>query len=218
MVCYKVGQPCECRKGRKMGMLKPDWNQPRPTWEDTRDMGREIQLMRTDTHARQFDEFVASLKKSHRNGGAQLAAFDVGENLVFDWFASRNRLYEIGVLDALLTRPTVREALPELRIPDSFPEGTGFDLRSSFTLDGDLAHALYHGGAYHKKEGDGRKEKELALAVCEAMFVLRFGEVSRFSAHGMWTPWFHDIAWDNSDVVFDHRLRRLWLIAITDTD
>jgi hypothetical protein len=88
---------------------------------------------------------------------------------------------------------------------------------SSFTLDGSLASSLYHGALITEKR-DGKKEKELALALCNAMFDLRFGEVNRYTSPEMWTPWFYGIEWDSSDVILDRRLRRLWLIAITDTD
>jgi hypothetical protein len=50
------------------------------------------------------------------------------------------------------------------------------------------------------------------------MFDLRFGEVNRYTSPEMWIPWFYGIEWDSSDVILDRRLRRLWLIAITDTD
>jgi hypothetical protein len=118
----------------------------------------------------------------------------------------------------LLVRPTIRETLPDLAIPETFPDGAGFELSTSFTLDGNLAHSLYHGGAYHRQSGDGRSEKELAVRVCDAMFGLRFAEVRRYTSNQLWTRWFYGIAWDSSDVLFDRRLRRLWVIAITDTD
>jgi hypothetical protein len=91
-------------------------------------------------------------------------------------------------------RPTFRQAVPELKIPDTLSQGAGFELSTPFTLDGAFAQALYHGGAYHKQQGDGKKEKELAIAVCDAMFGGRFGEVSRYTSHEPWTPWFCAIA------------------------
>jgi len=192
-----------------MEVLEPNWNAPKPTWDEANAMATNIDLVKVVLPTHPFDEFVESLNKSHTNGGVQLAAFDVGPDPVFDWFASRNRLWEFDVMDALLVRPTIRQALPELKIPDSFAESAGFGMASAFTLDGALADALFRGGAYHQQKGDGKKEKELAMAVCDAMFGLRFGEVYRYTSSAMWTPYFYGI---------DRRLRRLWLIAITDTD
>lgn len=201
-----------------MELLEPDWSQPKPSPEEATAMCRRIALGTVILPEYPFDEFIQSINMSHRNGGVQIAAFDIGADSVFDWFASRNRLWEFGILDGLLVRSTIRETVLELKIPETFPEGAGFGMGTSFTLDGGLASSLYRGGAYHKPTGDGRKEKELALAVCNAMFGLRFGEVNRYTSTAMWTPWFYGIAWDSSDVILDRRLRRLWLVAITDTD
>lgn len=201
-----------------MKLLEPDWNQPKPSSEEAAAMCRRIALDRVTLPAHRFDEFVRSINLSHHNGGVQIAALDIGADSVFDWFASRNRLWEFDILDGLLVRSTIREAVPELRIPETLPEGAGFGMETPFTLDGGLASSLYIGGAYHKAKGDGRKEKELALSVCDAMFDLRFGEVNRYTSAAMWTTWFYGIAWDSSDVIFDRRLRRLWLLVITDTD
>jgi hypothetical protein len=199
-------------------LLEPDWNQAKPNWDEAIEMCSRVQLTQVLPTNEPFKVFAESINNSHRNGGLQLAGFEVGFNIVFDWFASRNRLTEFDVLDRLLVRPTIREAIPDLAIPESFADGTGFALSTSFTLDGDFAHSLYHGGAYHKQTGDGRMEKELAVRVCDAMFGLRYGEVNRYTSSQMWTPWFRGIAWDRSDVLFDRRLRRLWIVAMTDTD
>jgi hypothetical protein len=199
-------------------VLEPNWSQPKPSVDDAVTMCSRVQLSRVELPEQPFNTFVESISKSHRKGGIQLVAFDVGVDSVFDWFASRNRLTDFGLLDALLVQPTFRQAVPTLNIPDTLSQGAGFDLSTPFILDGALAQALYHGGAYHKQQGDGKKEKELANAVCDAMFGGRFAEVSRYTSHEPWTPWFCAIAWDSSDIVFDRRIRRLWLIAITDTD
>jgi hypothetical protein len=169
-----------------------------------------------------FAKFIEHLRKSHDTGGAYLAAFDVGPDPVFDWYASRNRLSEDGLLEGFVTRPVVRDALPELRIPVSIQPtdacNTGFRMFDQFLLDGTLANVLYQGGAYHKSQGDGRTEKTVALEVCDAMFGLRYGEILCNPNYDAWTPWFKGIAWDLTIVVFDRRTRCIWLLAITDTD
>ena len=76
---------------------------------------------------------------------------------------------------------------------------------------------MHNGGAYTKMNGDGRVEKESYLAFCGAIFGMRFAEVSYFSSHRPWTPWFQGIAWDWTAVLFDRRLRSLHLLAVTDT-
>ena len=184
-------------------------------------MWARVTLTAVNLPTEPFGKFIAQVRRSHDNGGAYLAAFDVGTDPVFDWYASRNRLSEDGLLEGFVTHSVVREALPELRIPASIKPSTcngGFRMFDEFLLDGTLAHVLYRGGAYTKPQGDGSAEKMLALEVCEAMFGLRYGEILCNPNYDAWTPWFKGIAWDLTIVVFDLRTRRIWFLAVTDTD
>ena len=203
-------------------LLTPDWQQPRPSPADVQKMWARIALTPVDLPSEPFAKFIEQVRMNHDNGGAYLAAFDMEPDSVFDWYASRNRLSEDGVLEGFVTHYVVRGALPKLRIPDSIQPtdacNTGFRMFDQFLLDGTLAHVLYQGGAYHKSQGDGRAEKSFALEVCDAMFGLRYGEILCNPNYDAWTPWFKGIAWDLTIVVFDRRTRRMWLLAITDTD
>jgi hypothetical protein len=201
-----------------MELLEPDWKQIRPTAIEVHEMCEQIQLSHANLPEYPFETFLQRLRKSHDQGGAYLAAFDVGPNSVFDWFASRNRLEDEELLDQLLSHPSIRQAFPALLIPTSRKIKSGLTMSNQFLFDGALAQALYRGGAYHKAQGDGREEKTFSLEVCDAMFGLRFGEVSYYVTYDAWTPWFGGIAWDLTAVLFDRRVRKIWVTAITDTD
>jgi len=201
-----------------MELLEPDWKQPRPTAIEVHEMCGRVQLTPVNLPAQPFDVFLKRVRESHYSGGAHLAAFDVGADPVFDWFSSRNRLWDEGLLDSLLVHPAIRQALPELLIPSSPPVQSELAMSDQFLFDGVLANMLYHGGAYGQAKGDGRAEKAFALDVSEAMFGLRFGEVNCYMTSYAWTPWFEGIAWDFTAVLFDRRVRRLWIFAVTDTD
>lgn len=185
-------------------------------------MWTRVALTSVSLPSEPFGKFIEQIRRSHDNGGAYLVAFDVGPDPVFDWYASRNRLFEDGVLAGFVTHPVVREALPELKIPKSIQPAetcnTGFRMFDQFLLDGTLAHVLYQGDAYHSSQGDAKAEKAFALEVCEAMFGLRYGEISCIPNYDRWTSWFKGIAWDLTIVVFDRRTRRIWLLVVTDTD
>jgi hypothetical protein len=203
-------------------LLNPDWQHARPSPADVQKMWTRMVLKPVDLHSEPFAKFIEQVRKSHDNGGAYLIAFDTGPDPVFDWYASRNRLRENGVLEGFVTHSVMRVALPELLIPESFRSKdtckTGFTWLDPFLLDGTLAQVLYRGGAYHNSQGDGRAEKTLALDVCDAMFGLRYGEISCNQNHDAWTPWFRGVAWDLTVVVFDRRTRRIWFLSVTDTD
>lgn len=199
-------------------LLAPDWKQPRPTATDVAEMCVRIEVVPASPQLQVFDEFIKRVRESHRNGGAYLTTFDVGADQVFDWFASRNRLADDGLLDFLLLHPSIRQALPELfrHLPQRVKSELA--MYDQFLLDGMLARVLYSGGAHSQSRDDGRAEKAFALNVCEAMFGLRFGEVSCYLTNKRWTRWFKGEAWDITVVVFDRRTRMLWILAITDTD
>jgi hypothetical protein len=201
-----------------MDLLVPDWNQPRPGIKDVLEMCRRIELKRSSIPNEPFDTFLSAVRKRYDNGGVYLSLFEVGTDSVFDWFASRNRLWDDRLLDWLVLHPTIAKALPELQIPVEPKEGTGFGMFDQFLFDGTLANMLYHGGAYSQATGNGRAEKEVALQVCDAMFGLRYGEINCNLNYDAWTPWFKGIAWDLTAVVFDRRFRKLWMLTATDTD
>jgi hypothetical protein len=69
------------------------------------------------------------IRETHANGGALFASFNVGPSKAFDWFASRGRLLEFGILRQLLDRVEVRSALPALGIQPSRPEDPAFVVR-----------------------------------------------------------------------------------------
>ena len=213
-----------------MELLNPDWNQDKPTFDQARAMCQQVPLESRPLIDPRVDSVLNRIRESHANGGAFFASFSVGPSEAFDWFASRNRLLEFGILRQLLGRNEVSDALPDLQTQTFQPtdgpatEACGiahdgdFQMISSFMFDGQLAQVLYAGGAYTRGRGDGRAEKEDSLGFCEAVFRLRFSEISYFSSHSAWTPWFESIAWDWTAILFDRRVRTLSVLAVTDTD
>ena len=212
-----------------MKLLNPDWNQEKPSFDQSRAMCQQVPLeLRTWSDPR-VDAVLARIRETHIHGGALFASFNVGSSRDFDWFASRNRLLEFGILRQLLGRAEVRGGLPALEIQTSLADDitseacslgddSGFQMTSSFLFDGQLAAIQYAGGAYTRGQGDGRTEKESSLAFCDAVFGSRFSEVSYFSSHSAWTPWFEGIAWDWTASLFDRGRRALSILAVTDTD
>jgi hypothetical protein len=248
-----------------MELLSPDPNQKRPTSVQARAMCQQVPLEIRSLSDARLDAVLNRIRETHLNGGVLFASFNVGPGEDFDWFASRGRLLEFGILRQLLDRVEVRSALPALEVPPSSlddpafavrrledlmtpvqlaeimslqipgdelrrhgvddeyevgdPEDDGnFRVTSSFLFDGELAQSLYAGGAYTNAAGDGRSGKENSLAFCEALFGLRLSEVSYYSSRSAWTPWFGNIAWDWTAILFDRRARTLTILAVTDTD
>ena len=192
-------------------------------------MCRLVSLAQVPVNEANLVSTIQELCRSHANGGALLIAFEVGPNSDFDWFASRERLLDFDILGLLLARREVRDALPALEIPDfcidwsraSMESANGFEENSSFKFDSKLSRVLFYGGAYPSCTGsDGRAEKEAALRFCDTAFGMRFSEVSYYRSYSAWTDWFGSISTylDWTAVLFDRRLRKLWILAVTDSD
>ena len=255
-----------CLQSGSMELLTADFTQKRPTSAQARAMCQQVSLEIRPLFDPRLDSVINRIRDTHANGGVLFASFDVGANKTFDWFASRGRLLELGILRLLLDRAEINRAIPALEIQPSKSEDPAFAVRtmgeiiksespgggmssespefavlrdleigddyelgdcaydgnfratSSFLFDGELAQALYSGGAYTSAVGNGRAEKENSLLFCEALFGLRLSEVWYGSSHSAWTPWFGNIAWDWTAILFDRRLRALSILAITDTD
>lgn len=213
-----------------MTVLEPNWSQERPTFQAAQNMCSQVALSPLAIEAESIAQVLNRLRASHSNGGAFFKAVRVGDSDVFDWFASRNRLLEYGILPLLLRRSEIRDLLPELSIQTDYfarnetdactlASSGGFKFDSPFLLDGQLAKSLFEGGAYAPETKiDGKTAKRLAMDFCEAVFDQRYEDVCLYSSDEAWTPWFHGIAWDWTALLFDKRTRTLWILAVTDTD
>ena len=109
-----------------MGLLTPDPNYTRPTSAQARAMCQQVPLETRPLVDSRVDSAINRIRESHANGGAYFASFHVGPSRAFDWFASRNRLLEFGILRQLLDRVEVSSALPTLKIQPSRPEDPAF--------------------------------------------------------------------------------------------
>lgn len=92
-------------------------------------MCQEIPLKIRPLTDPRVDSVLDRLRETHANGGALFASFNVGPGEAFDWFASRNRLLEFGILRQLLDRVEVTSAVPALQIQPSRPDDPAFAVR-----------------------------------------------------------------------------------------
>lgn len=112
-----------------MELLNPDSNQERPTSVQARAMCQQVALEIRPLVDPRLDSVLNRLRETHANGGVLFASFNVGPSNAFDWFASRGRLLEFGILRQLLDRVEVSSALPALGIQPSRPEDPAFVVR-----------------------------------------------------------------------------------------
>ena len=92
-------------------------------------MCQQVALERRLLNEPRLDLVLNRLRETHANGGAHLASFCGGPSEKFDWFASRDRLLEFGILRQLLDRDEVSDGLPALQIQKAKPDDPAFAVR-----------------------------------------------------------------------------------------
>ena len=99
-----------------MGFLTLAPNGERPTFAQAQAMCRRISLELRSALDPRVDAVLDRIRATYVNGGALFVSFHVGQDEVFDWFASRDGLSMFGILRQLFDRLEVNSALPELGI------------------------------------------------------------------------------------------------------
>jgi hypothetical protein len=210
-----------------------DWQALRPEWSDIRRSHRELSFRTLDIDHPAAAAVLDELRRTHDNGGALLKRFTLdSDDDVLHWFASRNRFGEYDFFQIFLGSQAVRDALPQLQVPEQLGRDLGFgesrqlgrDLgfaqswSGTLTLDGELAAMLVAGGAYERFKGTPTEAKRLCAAFVDAIVGDRHGDFVVYETSRPWSPWFYDIAWDKTWALIDQRQDEVILLCVTDTD
>lgn len=198
-----------------------DWDAPRPDWAAVR---RSHELLNYEPLPGPSAAAIAlldALRTTHINGGALFGAFRVvGDDSTFRWFAARNRFAEYDFFPHFLGSSAVRDHMRELQVPEPLGRALGLEesWSGTFTLGGELAATLVHGGAYEKFNGAAQEAQRLASEFVEALVSGRHDDFKVHCSHTPWTPWFRDVAWDSTYVLIDTGRAAVFVLCITDTD
>ncbi len=157
-----------------------------------------------------------ALSKTHVNGGAQVAQFEVVATEAVAWVLTRNRLDKFAFMERFFEAPSVAAEFPRLgQTNERIGEFAASSAENSAT---NLAALLRNGGAYRGFKGTQDDVVKLAnqfmSAVCEA----RFPETTAWTNDSAWAQWFRNVAWDASYFWFDTRRGIATILLITDTD
>lgn len=162
------------------------------------------------------DRVKETISNTHINGGIVIECFQINNRDVLSWPALKDNFEDYFA--TILTSDDFRKSVPELKIGSQLECETNFNFLSSFALDGMIASVIYNGGAYKAFDGTPREAKILAQELCNSIFGDRYPDVQVYVSNKPWSPWFYDVAWEYTWFILDTKLKRLWLICITDTD
>jgi hypothetical protein len=200
-----------------MDELQIDWKQERPTSTEISELWNSIRLLRLDNWSSSTDILKEKISETHCNGGILLHKYKVSNNRHFDWFAQRNRLDEIEFLKNIFNHKDLEDYRIDLEIKDNKPEVKNVKYWTDiYELPGRLSRIMGLGGAY--KSIDQRNAWSIATNFIKDECENRFEEFNSYDFIIEAAQWFHDIAWDNSILLFDKRKYEIIIIDITDTD
>jgi hypothetical protein len=94
------------------------------------------------------DRVKKSISKTHLNGGIIIECFQINNPELLN-YPTMNEEFE-RYFSKILTSNDIRMSIPEMNIGEKLDCETDFKWISSFTLDGELASAIYNGGAYQR--------------------------------------------------------------------
>jgi len=158
------------------------------------------------------------LQASHVNGGAILRVFQPTSDAAFDAAARSDLQGTDHLFRCFLEARSVREAIPELRIPyplTPMPKHTWY---GTYEFEGAVTHLLLVGGVYKSAGLSEEQARSMSRAFVDALVGNARLQTSVYRISGAWTEWFFDIAWDSTFVVYQPVARRWALFCVTDTD
>ncbi|MCB0512094.1 MAG: hypothetical protein R2760_02955 [Chitinophagales bacterium] len=200
-----------------MDELQIDWKQERPTSSELAGLWYSVKLTRLDNWTLATDTLKEKISETHCNGGIQIHKYKISANQHFDWFAQRNRLYEIDFLKNIFSHTDLEDYRSDLEIKGNKPKVKIVKYWTDiYELPGRLSRIMGLGGAY--KSIDQRHAWTIANDFVKDEFENRFEEFNTYDFVIEAAQWFHDIAWDSSILLFDKRKYEIIIIDITDTD
>jgi hypothetical protein len=159
---------------------------------------------------------TAALNKSHVNGGAKVAQFEIEAIDAVAWVLARNRLSKYDFFRHFFERAAVVKAFPEAAMPTA--DIASFEAEDIPTAIETLSRVISGGGAYRRFAGSDSDALKLARSFLNAASSAGVSETSAWVNWKPWTGWFFDVAWDSTFFWFDPRSGVATVLLVTDTD
>ena len=171
-----------------------------------------------ETNDDSITSVIEAINKTHANGGIICRCFRPLNGAAHEQASGYGNYGISYCLKSFLENDSVQSFLPELNPPASLDPLPSFVTYGSYEFEGAIISLLLSGGAYMSSKFTEPQARSLAQRFVDSILpdCRQFATVFRID--GAWTNWFCDVAWDATFVVFNTKLKRWWLICITDTD
>lgn len=178
---------------------------------------RDIEYVAAPSDDLRLTAVLQALRTTHDNGGALLGIFEPSSPSAFE----NAQRFDFGgqehFVRSFLESPSVRSAMPELRIPASISGPLSYTWYSGFEFEGAITHLLLAEGAYIKSTIEDEVARQMSRSFMDALVGDR-QKTLVYRIDGAWAEWFYDVAWDSSYFFVQYATKRCGLLCITDTD
>jgi hypothetical protein len=199
-------------------MLEPDWKQKRPTTKKINNMWSNMQFQPLQFENEMVTTTLTKMRQTLSDENCLFKTYEIPQNLIFDWYASRSRWDEIDFFNKFLTSPEVLNELFGSTVRVNNDRVHQFSWVDPLTLDGEVARILVAGSVYLDFEGTPIQAKELGLQFCQGLFQERYLEMQVYKFHEAWSDWFFEIGSNGTFIIIDKRHRLVHMLCYTDTD
>jgi hypothetical protein len=199
-------------------MLEPDWKQKRPTTKEISEMWGSIQFQSSKFENERVTDVVEKMQQTLSDEYCLFKTYEISQNLLFDWYASRSRWDEINFFNKFFTTPEVLLGLFDSAVRVDRERVKQFSWVDPLTLDGEIARILVARSVYINFDGTPIQAKELGLQFCRGLFQERYLEIEVYKSREAWSDWFFDFATKGTWMIIDKRYRQIHIICLTDTD
>ena len=193
----------------------PDLKQARPDSTNYESGWARTRITAVTPTDDRLQSLASAISKTHVNGGAYVAQFEIEPDPAIAWYLSRDQV-EGNFFRDFFTHEAVCKKLKAghgMRLG-----GLGFEARKPHEALTELEHIMERGGAYRSYTGDKQRLRKLVNGFAHAVNERRFTGLTVWTSSTPWSDWFFDVAWGGSHFWIDKTRGLLTILLITDTD
>ena len=194
-----------------------DWGQERPSDAGFERGWRKSRILEVHELDQRLEAVLKAVQRTHGDGHARIAQFQLEVEPDVAWFLTRNRLPETSFFTEFFYSDVVQERM-RIAPPVSANVGLGFALESPFVAMGRLAQLISSGGAYLRFEGSDAEVLQLVKGFADAALDSRLSDTAVYVSWEGWSPWFKAIAWDATFFCLNKESGTATVLVTTDTD
>ena len=183
-------------------------------------MWENINLKKLDSWTESTNSLIYNINEFYCNGGIKILKYKIMDENSYISIIKGNNYWENRkkFVENISVNEIILKDREYLDLDNKFPKikikGQYTDI---YSLSGNLARIMGHGGAYKRAENSNFAWK-VATEFVENEFGNRFEDFDLYEVEIENAKWFYDLAWDYSVIIVDKINNDIIFMDLTDTD